>query len=241
MYIPWPSAKKGEGLRRDCFYYGLIPSLRDMLSFVMADLPEREQADTSFDTLYHLAKKLEACHQPHNTTKGGTFTHNPHKGYKKYSTPVGHAATVEADLFPPDPKPVESAPPKPDNLEGLPWGCHKPWITTRSRNINVSCVGTQDTSQGIVHIAKPSAHGTRNIFNSLGVGQKNRMPTPKNNPSNEQPGSLLTQRWPHPWKQPRTRWVGLEMLVDVMLEGCEVMHTMYPNFGPYLLEIVWSL
>ena len=26
----------------------------------MADLPEREQADTSFDTLYHLAKKLEA-------------------------------------------------------------------------------------------------------------------------------------------------------------------------------------
>ena len=28
----------------------------------MADLPEREQADTSFDTLYHLAKKLEVCH-----------------------------------------------------------------------------------------------------------------------------------------------------------------------------------
>ena len=70
----------------------------------MADLPEREQADTSFDTLYHLAKKLEVCHQPHNMTKGGTSTHDPHKGYKKYSTPAGHAATVEADLFPPDPE-----------------------------------------------------------------------------------------------------------------------------------------
>ena len=51
---------EGEGLRRDRFYYGLTPSLRDALSFTMADLPEREQADTSFDTLYHLAKKLEA-------------------------------------------------------------------------------------------------------------------------------------------------------------------------------------
>ena len=38
-------------------------------------------------------------------TKGGTLTHDPHKGYKKYSTPVGCTATVEADLFPPDPDP----------------------------------------------------------------------------------------------------------------------------------------
>ena len=63
----------------------------------MADLPERKQADTSFNTLYHLAKKLEAHHQPCNMTKGGTSTHNPHKGYKKYSTPGGCAAIVEAD------------------------------------------------------------------------------------------------------------------------------------------------
>ena len=33
---------EGEGLRRDCFYYGLIPSLRDVHSFAMANLPERE-------------------------------------------------------------------------------------------------------------------------------------------------------------------------------------------------------
>ena len=49
----------------------------------MADLPEREQADTSFDTLYHLAKKLEARHQPRNATKVGSLTHDPHKGYQE--------------------------------------------------------------------------------------------------------------------------------------------------------------
>ena len=85
----------------------------------MADLPEREQADTSFDTLYHLAKKLEVCHQLCGMAKGGTSTHDPHKGYKKYSTPRGCAATVEADLFPLDPEPVESTLPEPDHIEGL--------------------------------------------------------------------------------------------------------------------------
>ena len=89
---------EGEGLRRDHFYYRLISSFRDVLSFAMANLLEREQVDTSFDTLYHLAEKLEACHQPQNATKGETSTHDPYKGYKKYSTSVGHAATVEADL-----------------------------------------------------------------------------------------------------------------------------------------------
>ena len=73
---------EGEGLRHDCFYYGLLPSLRDALSFAMADLPEREQVNTSFDTLYHLAKKMEVRHQPHSASKGGTSTHEPYKGYK---------------------------------------------------------------------------------------------------------------------------------------------------------------
>ena len=110
---------EGEGLRRDRFYYGLTPSLRDALSFAMADLPEKEQADTSFDTLYHLAKKLKVRHQPRNVTKVGSSTHDPHKGYKKYPTLVGRAATVEPDLLPPDPDPVENAPPKPDYIKGL--------------------------------------------------------------------------------------------------------------------------
>ena len=118
MY-PDQVTNEGEGLRRDHFYYRLIPSLRDMLSFTMGNLLEREQADTSFDTLYHLAKKLEVCHQPQNTTRRGSLTHDPPKGHKKYSTPVRHVATIEADLFPPDPDLVESIPPKPDHIQGL--------------------------------------------------------------------------------------------------------------------------
>ena len=50
----------GTDLKKDCFYHGLHPYLHDALSFAMAELPEREQAHPTFDTLYTLAKKLEA-------------------------------------------------------------------------------------------------------------------------------------------------------------------------------------
>ena len=116
---PGQVPNEGESLRRDRFYYGLTPSLRDVLSFAMADLLEREQADTSFNTLYHLAKKLKVWHHLHNMTKGGSTTHDPHKGYKKYPTPVGHTATIGTDLFPPDPDPMENAQPELDHIEGL--------------------------------------------------------------------------------------------------------------------------
>ena len=45
---------------KDCFYHGLCSYLHDALSFAMAELLEREQAHPTFDTLYTLAKKLEA-------------------------------------------------------------------------------------------------------------------------------------------------------------------------------------
>ena len=47
-------------VKKDCFYHGLHLYLHDSLSFVMAELPKREQACPTFDTLYTLAKKLEA-------------------------------------------------------------------------------------------------------------------------------------------------------------------------------------
>ena len=37
---------------------------------MMAQLPERDQAGTSLDTLYMLAKKIEAC-KPSHSHKGG--------------------------------------------------------------------------------------------------------------------------------------------------------------------------
>ena len=47
-------------MKKDHFYHGLCPYLHDALSFAMAELPKREQAHPTFDTLYTLAKKLEA-------------------------------------------------------------------------------------------------------------------------------------------------------------------------------------
>ena len=43
---------QGKNLVWDQFYHGLTPSLWDALGFVIAELPEREQAGASFDTLY---------------------------------------------------------------------------------------------------------------------------------------------------------------------------------------------
>ena len=51
---------QGRDLKKDHFYHGLCPYLHDAPSFAMAELPEREQACPTFDTLYTLAKRLEA-------------------------------------------------------------------------------------------------------------------------------------------------------------------------------------
>ena len=97
-------------------------------------------------------------------TRGGTSTHDPPKGYKKYSTPAGCMATIEADLFPPDPDLVESVPPEPDHIEGLSLRMTQAMNHyQRNRNVDVSCAETQDTTQEIVHIAKLSTNGIRNI------------------------------------------------------------------------------
>ena len=175
---------EGKGLQRDRFYYGLTPSLRDVLSFAMADLPEREQADTSFDTLYHLAKKLKAQHQPCNATKVGSSTHDPHKGYKKYPTLVGHAATAEPDLLPPYPDPVESAPPELDYIEGL--SLRMTQAMNYYQKQECKCFMCGDSG----HFTRDCLHRKafhawqKDQLNFQRAGQKNRMPAPKTQASN---------------------------------------------------------
>ena len=50
-YPDWVT-DQGKNLVWDWFYHGLTLTVQDALGFVMAELPERELAGTSFNTLY---------------------------------------------------------------------------------------------------------------------------------------------------------------------------------------------
>ena len=67
----------GWDLKKDRFYHRLCPYLHDTLSVAMAELPEREQAHLTFNTLYTLAKKLEVGQPAHmcRYTIGGRRAH----------------------------------------------------------------------------------------------------------------------------------------------------------------------
>ena len=89
-------ADRGRDLKKDCFYQGLCPYLHDTLSFVMAELPEREQARPTFDTLYMLAKKLEVG-QPvhaHWYTPSSEVYRDKHRCYV---VPTGRVAALEEE------------------------------------------------------------------------------------------------------------------------------------------------
>ena len=84
----------GRGLNKDHLYHGLHPYLHDALSFAMAKLPEREQAHPMFDTLYTLAKKLEAG-QPvwaHHYSSDAYQEKHRH-----YPVPTGRVAALEEE------------------------------------------------------------------------------------------------------------------------------------------------
>ena len=92
----------------------------DALGFAMPELPEREQVNMSFDTLYTLAKKMEV-HQPPRSHRGGSSPSEAYRDkYRRYPTPVGRVATLEGEeLFLPDPEVQNIEPPELDQIEGL--------------------------------------------------------------------------------------------------------------------------
>ena len=110
----------GKNLVQDQFYHGLMPSLWDVLGFMMAELPVREQAGASFDTLYMLAKKMEV-HQPSHPHRSGSGSSEAYRDkYRRYLAPMGWVAMIaEEELLPPDPEPPDSEPLEPDVTEGL--------------------------------------------------------------------------------------------------------------------------
>ena len=107
------------GLKKDCFYHGLCPYLHDALSFAMAELPKREQACPTFNTLYTLAKKLEAG-QPACTCQYTPSTDAYREKQRCYLAPVGQVAALEEEgLALTDPVPGEDSESEVEVVGGL--------------------------------------------------------------------------------------------------------------------------
>ena len=87
---------RGRDLKKDHFYHGLRPYLHDALSFAMAELPEREQARPTFDTLYTLAKKLEAG-QPAWTCYYTPSSDAYREKHRCYPAPTGRVVALEEE------------------------------------------------------------------------------------------------------------------------------------------------
>ena len=85
---------RGRDLKKDRFYHGLCPYLHDALSSAMAELPEREQACPTFDTLYTLAKKLETG-QPVCTCQYAPSSDTYREKHRCHPVPAGRVAALE--------------------------------------------------------------------------------------------------------------------------------------------------
>ena len=87
---------RGWDLKKDRFYHGLCPYLHDALSFAMAELPKREQAHPTFDTLYTLAKKLEAG-QPAHACRYTPSSEAYRDKHRRYVTLTSQVAALEEE------------------------------------------------------------------------------------------------------------------------------------------------
>ena len=87
---------RGRDLKKDHFYHGLCPYLHDALSFTMAELPKREQACPTFDTLYTLAKKLEVG-QPVRARQYTPSSEVYRDKHRCYIMPTGQVAALEEE------------------------------------------------------------------------------------------------------------------------------------------------
>ena len=98
IYCVYPEhlPDQGRDLKKDCFYHGLCPYLHDALSFEMAELPKREQAHPTFDTLYTLAKKLEAW-QPACTCRYVPSSDAYREKHRHYPVPAGRVVALEEE------------------------------------------------------------------------------------------------------------------------------------------------
>ena len=109
---------RGRDLKKDCFYMD-CPYLHDALSFAMAELPEREQAHPTFDTLYTLTKKLEA-EQPAYSCQYTPSSDIYREKHRHFPVPAGRVAALEEEgLASTDPVSREDSKSEVEVVDGL--------------------------------------------------------------------------------------------------------------------------
>ena len=169
---------RGIDLKKDRFYHGLCPYLHDALSFAIVELPEREQAHPTFDTLYTLAKKLEAgqlawaCHY----APGSDAYQVRHRCYPVLTGRV--AALEEEGAAPANPTSGEDIESEVEAVDGI--NMHLAQAMSHYQREEQKCF--MCGSPG--HFARDCPHHDafkrwhREQLNAKGVGENN-LPTPK--------------------------------------------------------------
>ena len=190
----------------------------------MMELPEREQACPTFDTLYTLAKKLEAgqlaqacCYAP------GLDTYQ--KKHRCYPALTGRVVALEEEgMASAHPTSGEDSGSEVEAMDGI--NVHLVQVMSHYQREEQKCFVCGSPG----HFARDCPH--RNVFkrwhheqfNAKGAGE-NSLPAPKI--LNQQPEvsvRVMGQSRDQPLVTggPAAQWIGPEMLVDLMIEGRNV-------------------
>ena len=143
----------------------------------------REQAGTSFDTLYTLAKKMEA-RQPLLPHRSGSRSSDTYRDkYRRYPAPMGWVAMLmEEELLLSDPELTDSEASEPDVIEGLSLR-----MTQAMNNYQwekcccLVCRATDHFARDCPHLETFCAWHKEHL-NSKGVGPQEKVPAPKSPP-----------------------------------------------------------
>ena len=146
----------------------------------MAELPKREQVNTSFDMLYMFVKKMEV-RQPSHPHKSGPGSCDAYRDkYQRYPAPMRQIVTLEEEeLLPPDSESPDLEAPKLDQIEQLGLRMtqamnHYQWEECCCFVCGVTGPFTRDCPHWETFRPWHREH-----LNSKGVGPQRKVPTPK--------------------------------------------------------------